>query len=195
MTSESNVANGGTRSISPKKLSHAVLRTCHFKEMVEWYKTVLSAEILNQNDFIAFMTYDDEHHRIAIATIPGMVERPKHSAGLDHLSFTYGTLGDLVATYERLKGVGIIPFVSVNHGLTTSFYYRDPDGNGVELQIDNLEPSQWKDWMRHGMSKENPFGTTIDPEDIVRKSVRGSRSRRSRAPRFQEPSIWKRSGD
>jgi catechol-2,3-dioxygenase len=66
--------------------------------MVEWYKTVLSAEILNQNDFIAFMTYDDEHHRIAIATIPGMVERPKHSAGLDHLSFTYGTLGELVYT-------------------------------------------------------------------------------------------------
>jgi catechol-2,3-dioxygenase len=43
-----------------------------------------------------------------------------------------------------LKGAGITPFVSVNHGLTTSFYYRDPDGNGVELQIDNLEPSQWK---------------------------------------------------
>jgi catechol-2,3-dioxygenase len=111
MSSESNVANDGTRSVSPKKLSHAVLRTCHFKEMVEWYKTVLSAEIMNQNDFIAFMTYDDEHHRIAIATIPGMVERPKHSAGLDHLSFTYGTLGDLVATYERLKAAGITPFV------------------------------------------------------------------------------------
>ena len=169
MSSESKIDNGGMRSISPKKLSHAVFRTCHFKEMVEWYKIVLNAEIMNQNDFIAFMTYDDEHHRIAIATMPGMVERPKHSAGIDHLSFTYESLGDLIATYERLKALGITPHVSVNHGLTTSFYYRDPDGNGVELQIDNLEPSQWKDWMRHGMSKENPFGTTIDPEDIARK--------------------------
>ena len=161
-------ANGGS-AIRPVKLSHAVLRTTRFEDMVNWYQTVLNAEILQRNDFLAFMTYDDEHHRIAIAAVPGTVERPKHCAGLDHLAFTFGTLGDLVATYERLKSVGIEPRVAVNHGLTTSLYYKDPDGNGIELQIDNIEKSQFKEWMRHGMSKENPFGTTFDPAELASK--------------------------
>jgi hypothetical protein len=33
------------------------------------------------------MTYDEEHHRIAFAAVPGLVEKLKNSAGLDHLAF------------------------------------------------------------------------------------------------------------
>jgi hypothetical protein len=55
--------------------------------MVGWYKTVLNAEVLYQNDFLVFMTYDEEHHRIALAAVPGLVEKPKRSAGVDHLAF------------------------------------------------------------------------------------------------------------
>ncbi len=169
MSSESARDHHGARPISPSKLSHAVLRTTRLKEMVEWYRTVLNAEILYQTDFLVFMTYDEEHHRIAIASIPGLVERPKHSAGLDHLAFFYPTLGDWIATYERLKEAGIKPKVSIHHGLTLSLYYRDPDGNGVELSIDNVEKSKWHDWMRNGMSKENPVGTLIDADELTRK--------------------------
>ena len=39
---------------------------------------------------------------------------------------------------EALEEVGIQPHVPVQHGPTTSLYYRDPDGNMVELQIDNM---------------------------------------------------------
>ncbi len=168
MSAQASQGKNGGRRITPKKLSHAVMRTTRLKEMVEWYKTVLNAEIMRELPFIVFMTYDDEHHRLAFATIPGMVERPKMSAGHDHLAFTYASLGDLIAIYERLKEAEIKPFVCVNHGLTTSLYYRDPDGNGVELEIDNLEPSQWRDWMQN-MSAENPFGTPLDPEELARQ--------------------------
>jgi len=88
------------------------------------------------------------------------------SAGHDHLAFTYGSLGDLVATYERLKAAGITPSVPVAHGLTTSLYYRDPDGGGVELTIDNLNPSEWRDWMQNQLSLEL---VTFDPEEMVQK--------------------------
>src|SRR5215470_15984825 len=94
---------------SPAKLSHAVLRTTRLKEMVEWYKTVLNAEVLYQNDFLVFMTYDEEHHRIALAQVPGLVDKPKRCAGLDHLAFFYSTFGDWIETYERLKAAGITP--------------------------------------------------------------------------------------
>ena len=141
MGKEEAANRSGTRCISPAKLSHAVLRTTRLKEMVEWYETVLNAEVLYQNDFLVFMTYDEEHHRIALAAVPGLVEKPKGSAGLDHLAFFYPTVGDWITTYERLKSVGIMPKVSIHHGLTMSLYYRDPDDNGVELSIDNVEKS------------------------------------------------------
>jgi len=171
MSSQSVGANA--RRIAPAKLSHAVLRTTRLQEMVEWYKTVLNAEVLYQNDVLVFMTYDEEHHRIALAAIPGLVEKPKRSAGLDHLAFFYPTVGDWIATYERLKSAGIMPKVSIHHGLTMSLYYRDPDDNGVELSIDNVEKSQWHDWMRNRL-KDNPIGAPLDADDLARKYHAGA---------------------
>jgi len=154
--------------IAPRKLSHVGIRTTRLAEMRDWYKTVLNAEIRKELPHgMVFMTYDDEHHRLVLVSM-GAVERPKMGAGHDHLAFTYANLGDLIATYERLKAAGITPVTSVQHNLTTSFYYRDPDGNGVELEIDNLDPSEWKEWMEN-MSAENPWGNEIDPEELAKR--------------------------
>ena len=154
------------RPITPAKLSHAVLRTTRLTEMVQWYKTVLNAEVLYRNDFLVFMTYDEEHHRIAFAQVPGLVEKPKGCSGLDHLAFFYSTFGDWIETYERLKAIGITPRVPIHHGLSLSLYYRDPDDNGVELSIDNVEKSQWHEYMRNQLGK-NPIGMSFDPDELA----------------------------
>ena len=172
MNSESS--SGASKRIVPARFAHAVLRTNKFKPMVEWYKTVLMAEVVAENEMLAFMTYDDEHHRIAIAAIPGLNDRAPHSVGLDHLAYTYSNLGDLVATYERLKTAGITPAVTINHGPTTSMYYRDPDGNKVELQIDNFESVEdLKGFFRGGAFKKNPIGVTFDADELARKFHEG----------------------
>jgi len=167
MGSESRT-NGGARAVAPVKLSHAVLRTTRLKEMVQWYKTVLNAEVLYENDFLVFMTYDEEHHRIALAAVPGLVEKPKNSTGLDHLAFFFSTFGDWIGTYERLKAAGVTPWVPIHHGITMSLYYRDPDSNGVELAIDNAEKSEWHMWMRERLG-ENPIGVSFDPDHLARQ--------------------------
>jgi catechol-2,3-dioxygenase len=166
MSAESIPDTNGERRIRPKKFSHAVIRTTRLKEMVAWYQTVLNAEIMREFPHAVFLTYDEEHHRLAFVAIPGLVERPKLSAGHDHLAYTYESLGDLVATYERLKAAGILPATPVAHGLTTSLYYRDPDGGGVELTVDNLAPSEWRDWMRNQLELAL---VTFDPEEMVQK--------------------------
>ncbi len=160
--------NGGRRSITPAKLSHAMFRTTRTNEMLNWYTKVLNAQVLYHNDFMSFMAYDGEHHRIALVSFPGVVEKAKRSAGLDHLAFFYSTFDDWITTYERLKALGIIPRVSIHHGLTMSLYYRDPDDNGVELSIDNVEKTEWHDWMRNHLG-DNPIGLPLDPDDLVRK--------------------------
>lgn len=154
--------------IHPKRFAHAVLRTRHLEEAIAFYETILGAEIVFRDTMMAFLTYDDEHHRIALAATPQQEPPPPGAAGLDHLAYTYEDLGELLGTYERLKGEGILPVWTINHGPTTSLYYADPDGNRVELQIDNFETEeQLKAFMQSGAFEKNPIGVTFDPEKLL----------------------------
>jgi hypothetical protein len=77
-------------------------------------------------------------------------------------------MGDFLDNYVRLKALGIVPFRCINHGPTTSMYYRDPDGNRVELQIDNFATAQeGRDWLSTPAFAENPIGVEYDPDQLV----------------------------
>ena len=153
--------------IAPAKLAHFVRKTSQREKMSAWYKTVLEAEVILENENFSFLTYDEEHHRVAILAIPGLEPAPENAAGTDHIAFTYADLSDLLATYQRLKAAGITPYWSINHGPTTSMYYRDPDGNAVELQIDNFSSAQeTADWMASGEFDRNPVGIVFDPDEL-----------------------------
>jgi catechol-2,3-dioxygenase len=154
--------------LAPTKLAHFVRRTSRFEEMLHWYQTVLAAEIVHSDGVLAFLTYDDEHHRIAIAGLPGLPDQPALAAGTDHIAFTIGDLGDLLYTYARLKREGIEPYWCVNHGPTTSMYYKDPDGSRIELQVDNFPTAEETNrWMQSGEFAANPIGVVFDPEALL----------------------------
>ena len=153
--------------IRPIKLAHFVLRTARPKEMVDWYQKVLEADVVFRSPQIAFLTYDDEHHRIAIAHMPGLLDRPGFMACVEHIAFTYASLGDLAATYRRLSGLGIEPTWCINHGPTTSMYFTDPDGNHIELQVDNFpDAEQLAAFFRESDFAENPIGVDFDPGEF-----------------------------
>jgi catechol 2,3-dioxygenase-like lactoylglutathione lyase family enzyme len=154
--------------IAPVKLAHIVRRTTRLDEMLRWYQTVLAAEVVHSDGVLAFLTYDDEHHRIAIAQVPGLQEQSPVAVGTDHVAFTHADLGDLLSTYARLKREGIEPYWCINHGPTTSMYYKDPDGNRVELQVDNFPTAEETNrWIRSGVFAGNPIGVVFDPEQLL----------------------------
>jgi catechol-2,3-dioxygenase len=156
--------------VTPIRFAHVVFRTGRFDEMQRWYETVLGAHVVHANPMLAFLTYDDEHHRIALLHAPGAPDRSPDAAGVEHLAYTYASLDDLVGTYERLKAAGIVPYWTINHGPTTSMYYRDPDGNQVELQVDNYPTVAELDaWFRSGAFAKNPIGVEFDADELVRK--------------------------
>jgi catechol 2,3-dioxygenase-like lactoylglutathione lyase family enzyme len=157
--------------IPPSKLAHVVRRTTRFTEMVAWYETVLAAKVVHSNGMLAFLTYDDEHHRVAIAAFPGLAEAPKEMcAGTDHVAFNHADLGDLLHTWARLKQEGIEPYWCINHGLTTSMYYRDPDGNGIEFQVDNFPTlEEGSRWMGSAAFAANPVGVVFDPAELLER--------------------------
>lgn len=160
--------------LAPTKLAHVVRRTSRFAEMIRWHEVVFGAYPVYKDDTIAFLTYDDEHHRFAIANIPGLPDQPELAAGTDHVAFTHASLGDLLYTYERLKGEGITPYWCINHGMTTSMYYKDPDGNRVEFQAENF-PSveEGNAWIRNSDFAANPIGVIFEPEDLLARFKAG----------------------
>jgi catechol-2,3-dioxygenase len=129
-------------AVPPSTLSHYVLRTPRLAQMKDWYCTVLAAHVVFENPHAAFLTFDDEHHRVALVGVDGVADANTGTAGLDHAAFTYRDLGDLIRTYLRLKDAGIEPRWCVNHRVTTSFYYQDPDGNRVELTFENYTSAE-----------------------------------------------------
>jgi catechol-2,3-dioxygenase len=160
--------------IAPVQLAHIVRRTSRFEAMLEWYQTVLAAQIVHADGMLAFLSYDAEHHRIAIAQIPGLEDQPQMAAGTDHVAFTHADLGDLLYTYARLKSEGIEPYWCINHGPTTSLYYKDPDGNRVELQVDNFPTAEETNhWMHSGDFAANPIGVVVDADNLLARYSAG----------------------
>ena len=55
-----------------------------------------------------------------------------------------------------------------NHGPGTSFYYRDPDGNKIELSSLNFSSrEQLGEFMATDEFKSNPNGFPLDPERLA----------------------------
>jgi catechol-2,3-dioxygenase len=160
-------------TITPTKLAHVVLRSARFDDTVAWWKTVLGAHTVHESDVIAFLTFDDEHHRLAIISNPDLGDQARAHAGLEHIAFTYAGLDDLVATYERLRDAGIEPILPINHGMTLSLYYADPEGNQAELQIDLCDAATAESFMASDVFAANPLGVSYDPEEMARQHRAG----------------------
>jgi catechol-2,3-dioxygenase len=152
---------------SPIKFAHVVFKTSRYGEMVAWWKEFLEAEGRHENDFISFLSYDEEHHRIAIANFPHLEERSPASCGVEHIAFTYETLEALFGQYERMKAKGISPYWTINHGMTLSAYYRDPDGNQVETQYDSMSMEEADAFMAGPLFAANPIGIDVDFEKLI----------------------------
>lgn len=171
-------ANPETGIVSPARLAHLVLRTSQMPKMLEWYKFALNAEIAFANDEIAFISYDDEHHRVAFVNIPGLAEQPAGMVGLHHVAFTYNSLDELLGNYERLRDRGVKPVWCVNHGPTTSMYYADPDDNQLEFQVDNYPTvEEAGEFFFSEAFATNTIGVDYDPEELLRRVRAGEDER------------------
>lgn len=152
-------------------LHHVNLKTTRLPEMMEWYTTVLGMKSMFEFPGGAWLTNDEANHRLAFLASPQFSDDPDKLArtGMHHSAFEYPTLGALLDTYSRLKILGLEPHACLDHGMTMSFYYVDPDGNSVELQADNF--GSWQEsgeWMSTSPQfAANPIGMPVDPEQMV----------------------------
>jgi catechol 2,3-dioxygenase-like lactoylglutathione lyase family enzyme len=175
-----------TTPVSPYKLSHAVLRTAHLDETIRHYETLLNARVVvDQRPNGVGLAYDEEHHRIALIAVPAAADRGagenmriaddtgevgldfSSAPGLEHLAFTFESLGALLGLYVRAKAAGFKPAYCVNHGATVSIYYADPDGHKNEMMIDTMPMELADEWIHSPEFAANPIGWPFDPDELV----------------------------
>jgi catechol-2,3-dioxygenase len=169
---------GGNMAAIKPTLHHVTMKTSHLDEMIAWYALVIGAQVQFRDQAAAWMTNDEANHRIGFLAVPGLsddAEKVRHN-GMHHCAFEYGSFADLMSSFDRLRAAGVLPAFCLDHGLTISLYYKDPEGNFVELQSDNF--SDWKlssEWMRTSADfSANPIGTFFDPARVYEKFQSGA---------------------
>jgi catechol-2,3-dioxygenase len=163
----------------PTKFAHVVYRTRRFDEMLRWYETVFGARVQHKNNGLAFLTYDDEHHRFAFVDMSvfqpeGDETERQGEIGVDHVAYTYATLADLLENYATLKDEGIVPYWRIHHGITASLYYADPDGNQMEFQVNSYPTSDEANDFIDAHWGDNPLGVEFDPDEWLARLRAGA---------------------
>ena len=116
-------------------LHHLMIKTSHLDEMIKWYALVVGTQVQFRDETGAWTTNDGANHRIAFLAVPSLSDDPdkvRHN-GMHHCAFEYSNFADLMSTFDRLRQAGVEPAFCLDHGMTTSLYYKDPEGNFVEL--------------------------------------------------------------
>jgi catechol 2,3-dioxygenase len=179
-----------TETIIHPRLQHLGMTTSNLEPMIQWYRKVLGMTIVHQTGAApihqggapsinaAWVSNDEANHRLAFVELPGLsadLERSRH-ARLQHFAFEYRTLDELLGTYARLKGLGIVPVMCTDGGSQTAFYYEDPDRNSVELNVDNYGDC-WTSSEHMRSSSEfakNPLGIFVDPDKMIAARAAGA---------------------
>lgn len=155
----------------PVRISEIVLRTARYAEMGRWYDVLLGVAPHLDNGRVAFRRLHSDYPYTQVLAIfhrPEIEGHERSGPGLDHVQFRYGSLGILVESYERLRNAGVRPFRSANHGPGTSLYYRDPDGNVVELSATNFDTeAEYLAYFDSEAFRRNISGVEIDPDDFA----------------------------
>jgi len=146
--------------------------------MISWYEIVIGAKVQFRDHSAAWTTNDEANHRIAFLAVPGLSddEQKMRHNGMHHCAFEYDSFDDLMTSFDRLRKAGIEPAFCLDHGMTISLYYKDPEGNFVELQSDVFgDWTKSSNFMRTSPNfAANPIGTFFDPARVFEASKSGA---------------------
>ncbi len=89
------------------------------------------------------MTCGKIHHDLALFQAPeGALPVTEGQLGLNHFAVQVEDLADLTEVYNDLKESGVNLDHNTDHGMTSSIYFFDPDGNKIEFFCNNTETAE-----------------------------------------------------
>lgn len=128
--------------IHPRKVAHVVLNGQDLEKMEKFYTEVLGFEVVarTKRPKGVFFSLGTQHHDLAIIQAPpdAQMQNPTPT-GLHHLALQVGSHEELKACYQELKTRGVPISATIDHKITHSVYFSDPEGNMVELFCDVVD--------------------------------------------------------
>ena len=140
--------------LKPKKLAHIVLRVRDLERSKAFYTDVLGLRQTGEiPGFMAFFSAGEDSHDLALMRLgPDAPGPDPQRVGLYHFAYAVERPEDLEGAYRHLKEKGVPIVGSADHGVSMGIYFRDPDGNEIELTYDRPR----EEWPKEA----NPFAGT-----------------------------------
>ena len=132
--------DAGSDIMRIQALGHVVLRVTDRARAERFYGEVLGLPVCARYDEnglrMAFFTLGN-HHDFAVMEVSGEgSSRNEQAVGLHHVAFKIGsTIEELLEAKAKLEAAGLA-LSPVDHDVTKSLYFEDPDGNGIEVYVD-----------------------------------------------------------
>nr|ART37644.1 E435 [uncultured bacterium] len=127
--------------IRPERIAHVVLKVRDLERSKKFYTEVLGMDVMSEISMprILFLANNRrDHHEIGLLEIgPQAPTPPANAVGLVHVAFRLRSEEELRAAHKELKEKEVPISFTVNHGITKSVYFFDPDGHELEVYCDN----------------------------------------------------------
>jgi catechol 2,3-dioxygenase len=127
------------------RIGHVHLKVADLDRAVAFYRDVLGFEVMQRyGPQAAFLSAGGYHHHIGLNTwqSQGAPQPPRRSTGLYHFAILLPNRQELARTFKRLLDHNWPIDGASDHGVSEAIYFRDPDGNGIEIYADR-DPAQW----------------------------------------------------
>ena len=129
------------------RIGHVHIKVSNLKKSEEFYMKIFSLKISERVGNYLFLSFGKGHHDLALQEVPNAEQPTENMTGLYHFAIEVDNLGQLADIYFKLKKRKI-QMSPVDHGISKTVYFSDPDGNGIEVYVDTRK--ERKEW--HGMS-------------------------------------------
>ena len=147
--------------IKPERIGHVVIKVRDLERSKKFYAETLGLQLMMElpKFKIAFFASNGrDHHEIGLAEVGANAagNQPKQ-IGLVHIAFRLRDEDHLRAAYKEFKEKDVPIVFTVDHGITKSIYFQDPDGNQLEVYCDNppeyIAEAEREQVQRHGQAR------------------------------------------
>jgi catechol 2,3-dioxygenase len=151
-----------------RKVGHVVLKCQDLEKTRQFYVDVLGMKLARFDPNRGmFLRFDDYHHDIAIFKTGPDADPPKQNqVGLVHVALVVDDLDTVKAWYAKLKAHGVPIVGTADHAVTNSMYFKDPEGNTLEIYCE--VPFSVYDWHKDGMGFiAHPLNLETEPAEVA----------------------------